>query len=314
MNIALIILNWNGKKDTLECLDSIAKLDYEKFETIVVDNGSTDGSLDSLPTHVTVLKNKENLGFAEGNNVGIRYALEKDFDAVVLLNNDTIVDPQFLSAFARADKPIQGALIYLYQERDRLDHLGGTWNPRTASFDFTCLRAKEIPEELSLDYLCGCALFVRRGVFETIGLLESKFFLIWEESDFCFRAKRAGFPLHVCREALVWHKVSASFTGGKPHSTYFWWRNRLLWIERNCTRPQKVSLYLRVLLPEIFHLYKLFAIKSLFPSKNKKEKLLQYRAALTGIHHYICRRFGNGPAWIYKKKPMRSGTGTKEGL
>ena len=100
----------------------------------------------------------------------------------------------------------------------------------------------------------------------------------------------------------MWHKVSASFTGGKPHSTYFWWRNRLLWIERNCSRSDKFSLYLRVLLPEIFHLYKLFAIKSIFPSKNKKEKLLQYRAALTGVHHYVCRRFGNGPSWIYKKK------------
>lgn len=302
MKIALIILNWNGKKDTLECLDSIAKLDYKNFETILVDNGSTDDSVASFPPHITLLKNKDNLGFAEGNNVGIRYALERDFDAVVLLNNDTVVDPKFLSGFVNSGQPLQGAMIYLYQEPDRLDHLGGTWNPRTASFDFIGLRAKEIPEDPAVDYLCGCALFIHRKVLETIGLLESKFFLIWEESDFCFRAKRAHFSLHICREAKVWHKVSASFTGGKPHSTYFWWRNRLLWIERNCSRSEKFSLYLRVLLPEIFHLYKLFAIKSIFPSKKKKEKLLQYRAALTGVHHYICRRFGNGPSWIYKKK------------
>ena len=98
MKIALIILNWNGKKDTLECLDSIAKLEYKNFETILVDNGSTDDSVASFPPHITLLKNKENLGFAEGNNVGIRYALER----ISTRSSSSIMTPWSIPNFSLA--------------------------------------------------------------------------------------------------------------------------------------------------------------------------------------------------------------------
>jgi GT2 family glycosyltransferase len=323
-HIAIIILNWNGKKDTLACLDSIAKIDYKNFETLVVDNGSTDDSLSAISSnfpHLPLIATGQNLGFAEGNNVGIRWALARGVDYFFLLNNDTTVDPGILKAFLEKERSspecgILGAKICLFEKPTHFDHLGGTWNARTASFDLACLRQKDegAPPPL-VDYVCGCALFVKREVFEKIGLLEPRFFLIWEEADFCFRARKAGYQIATAPEARLLHKVSASFVGGKPHSTYFWWRNRLFWIERNCTPREKLRLYLRVLLPEIAHLYKLKHLKSaqLFFQRHfgthtdlseKEGKVLKYKAALGGVKDYLLRRFGNGPSWIYGKKKL----------
>jgi len=325
--IKIIVLNWNGKKDTLECLSSLEALSSKPEEIIVVDNGSQDGSQEAIRQQfpsVTLIETGQNLGFAEGNNVGIRYALSKKCDYIFLLNNDTVVDPDILKSFTLAMKEypqvgILGANIYLFEERNKFDHLGGKWNQKKGSFDLIGLRqlddGKQWQAAQELDYACGCALFIRREVFEAIGLLESRFFLIWEESDFCFRARRVGFLTMSCPQAKLWHKVSASFVGGKPHSTYFWWRNRLFWIERNCSLTEKISLYLRVLLPDIAHLYKLRILKTaqlyllrlLKPKQSHKkrhERILKYRAALEGIKDYSLRRFGNGPNWIYTTKPQ----------
>lgn len=322
-NIAIILLNWNGKKDTLGCLASLQQISSPPFSTIVVDNGSTDDSTRAIRAefpHVTLIETGENLGFAEGNNVGIRRALAQGAEYLLLLNNDTVVDPNILTAFMELMEKnpnigILGGKPYLYDARETLDHLGGKWNPKTATFDLIGYREvegrKRWDKSLALDYVCGCSIFIRRKIFETIGLLEPKFFLIWEEADFCYAARRAGFEVATCPEAKLWHKVSASFIGGKPHTTYFWWRNRLFWIERNCSRKEKIALYCNVLIPEIWKLCKFSALKrtQLFftrlfqPKKNqkeKKEKILKYRAALAGIKDYLLRRFGNGPSWIYE--------------
>jgi len=161
-----------------------------------------------------------------------------------------------------------------------------------------------------LDYVCGCALFAKAEVFQKIGVFEPRFFLFWEESDWCFRARKAGYPSYFCPDAKLWHKVSASFTGGKAHTTYFWWRNRLFWIERNCCKQEKIRLYFRVILPEIAYLLKLYLLKKmqLFflkwfkPRENhdeREKRLLNYKAALTGTKDYLCRRFGNAPHWMF---------------
>src|SRR3990167_2553859 len=140
--ILIILLNWNGKRDTLECLSSLQKVSYRHFTPIVVDNGSTDDSVALIRTQfptVPIFETKENLGFAGGNNVGISWALKKPYDWVLLLNNDTIVAPDFLEAFLQAAKErpqakIFGAKIYRYDEPNRIDHLGGFWHPKIAEF------------------------------------------------------------------------------------------------------------------------------------------------------------------------------------
>ena len=256
--IFVIILNWNGKEDTLACLESLEKVNMP-YSLIVVDNGSNDDSVLAIRNtypDIILLENRKNLGYAEGNNVGIRWALKNGADYLLILNNDTIVDPNILEGFLSTYEStplasILGGKTYLMKDPCRLDHLGGKWNSRTGTFDL--IGSNEMGENwmkpFPLDYVCGCALFAKAEVFRKIGVFESRFFLFWEESDFCRRAKKEGFLSYFAPNAKLWHKVSASFTGGKAHTTYFWWRNRLFFMERNCSLREKISLFLRVIFP-----------------------------------------------------------------
>lgn len=314
--IVILILNWNGKKDTLECLSSLqAARQKPKFATLVIDNGSTDDSVAAIRAafpEVPILETKENLGFAGGNNAGMRWALDKSFDWILLLNNDTVVAPDFLEGFlfAAKTKPegkIFGAKIYRYQDKARIDHLGGFWNPSTAEFEsnaFGQIDDGSFEEMQQVDYVCGCALLMHRAVPEAIGLLEESFFLLWEETDFCTRAKRAGFQIWTAPQAKLWHKVSTSFTGGKAHMHYFWWRNRLLYISRNQSGAEKRTTYRKTLLPEMLKCFKLSVLKSVqsrlrfLCGASSRERLLKarrYRAGCLGILHYFLGRLGNCP-------------------
>ncbi|HSX03971.1 MAG TPA: glycosyltransferase family 2 protein [Rhabdochlamydiaceae bacterium] len=322
--IFIIILNWNGKKDTLECLSSVEKINYQNFEVVVVDNGSSDDSVSVIKTafpQITLLETGKNLGYAEGNNVGIRYAMDSGADFLFILNNDTTLDPEILTHFAEGfkEKPeagILGAKIYLYHERNKFDHLGGKWNRKTFAFDLIAQgqiddgKTWETMEEL--DYVCGAGFMVRKEVVTAIGLFEPKFFLYWEDADFCYRARKYGFKIMTCPNSKLWHKVSSSFVGGKVHSSYFIWRNRLLWIERNLSRSDKLCFFFRAM-AHLLKTYKLKVIKSsqllflrFFYSKDeinkRKERIRRYQAVIQGTKDYLLRNFGDGPSWIYKKK------------
>ena len=197
MKIFIVLLNWNGKSDTLDCLKSLTQIKTE-HQIIVVDNGSSDDSVVSIQSaypDTILIETGENLGYAEGNNVGIRHALEKGADYIFILNNDTTVESDILTAFLKNSKaPIQGAKTHLMSDPSLLDHLGGIWNYHKGEFDLVAARerAENWTEPLLLDYVCGVALFVKAEVFKKIGLFEKRFFLFWEESDWCLRAKRAG--------------------------------------------------------------------------------------------------------------------------
>lgn len=326
MSIAIVILNWNGEQDTLKCLYSLEKSSFSSYEVIAVDNGSTDNSAASIHAkfpHITLLTLSENLGYAGGNNKGIEYALQKGHSFILLLNNDTTVDPLFLTHLFQATQEhprvgIFGAKPLLMSNPSLIDHLGGKWNPFKGRFDLVGQNASaDFSFSGELDYVCGCSILIRREVFEKIGLLEPAYFLFWEEADFCKQAKKAGFDIKVCERAILFHKVSASFVGGSAHKIYFWWRNRFLWIQRNCSRQEYRSLLWKVLLPEMWQLYKLWTIKSLeifllklsFRTKNlsKKElKIKEYSAALQGCHDFFRKRFGNGPAWIFERPKRQS--------
>jgi GT2 family glycosyltransferase len=132
--------------------------------------------------------------------------------------------------------------------------------------------------------------------------------LFWEEADFCMRAKKAGFKLGICYGAKLLHKVSASFVGGTPHKTYFWWRGRFLFIERNCSHEEKERIYKTLLTPKLRHLRKLRLLKAvqslLTRDREKKSKVLQYRAALEGYDDFQKKIFGRGPEWLTKVKSL----------
>lgn len=254
-----IILNWNGKNDTLECLESMNAVDYSNLKIIVADNGSNDGSVDAIRhnfPHVIIIKNGENLGFAEGNNRAINYALESGADFIFILNNDTIVDPKIVSALVMASKDnpksgIFGTKIYYHAEPKRIWYAGGYWDKRTLRFEEVGKGEMDQGQyELitETEWVIGCAMFIRAEVFRKIGLFESKFFLNNEEIDLCSRAKNSGFTCIYVPDARLWHKISVSFGGEySPLKEYFGARNRLLWARRNAHALLRVQIHLNTL-------------------------------------------------------------------
>jgi GT2 family glycosyltransferase len=252
-SVAVVVLNWNGRDDTLACLRSLALLRGARPSVIVVDNGSADGSVTSIRQQhpeVELIETGRNLGFAGGNNVGIRRALESGADYVLLLNNDTEVDPGLIDAFVaaarqRPDAGVFSAKIYFHADPQRIWYAGAAWNSEAARFDQ--VGEGELDDGrpafsrlAETAYACGCAFFVSAARLREIGLLDEKFFLYFEETDWCFRARAAGHPSVFVPEARLWHKVSVSFGGeGSPLALYFLTRNRLLWARKHGNPAQR---------------------------------------------------------------------------
>jgi GT2 family glycosyltransferase len=219
---SVIIVNWNGKDLTLECLASLAQAG--PMHVIVVDNGSEDGSVDEIRRRhpdVTVLAMGSNLRFAGGNNAGIRHALDAGAEEIMLLNNDTVVDPDFLRAMTGTlnSSPDIGAIaphIFYYDRPDLLWYAGGeisywTGTMRHAGIRETAAGRPMQPRDTA--YATGCCLLARREALERVGLLDESYFIYAEDADWCARARAAGYRIVVEPRARVWHKVSVSAGG-----------------------------------------------------------------------------------------------------
>ncbi|MES2345716.1 MAG: glycosyltransferase family 2 protein [Chlamydiota bacterium] len=297
MNLAIVILNWNSKQETLGCLQSVTSINFPHFEIILVDNGSSEAPAEEfqeLYPQIRLLRNEENFGFAEGCNRGIAYALERGADYVLLLNNDARVDPEILNAFMQAaeaypDAGVFGAKIYYYDEPTVLWYAGGEVDSkRGLCYHEGCLESdleKKWESIRDTGYACGCALFIRADVIQTVGFMDPQFFLIWEEIDWCWRIRAAGYRCLFVPDAKVWHKISASFEGGNrgPLWEYFYRRNRLLFLKRYYP-----SFFYRI----AFWQEPLRHLVGCLNPRFDKEKRQQHRAALSGVCDYFRGRFG----------------------
>ena len=225
-SIAIIVLNWNGRDLTLDCLRSLAAVTTPLVRIILVDNASTDGSSDAVRQHygsrVTLIENAQNLGFAAGNNVGIRRALDDGADFILLLNNDTVVAPDFVEHLHRPmlsspDIGITAPKIYYAEPKNQIWFAGGELSMWRGIARHTGIRETDrgqYDQERDIDYATGCAFLVRRAVLEKIGDLDPGYRAYFEDADFCVRARRAGFRIRYIPAAHVWHRISAS-TGGQ---------------------------------------------------------------------------------------------------
>jgi GT2 family glycosyltransferase len=224
--VAVVVLAWNGKPLTMACLESLGSLRYRNAAVILVDNASADGTAAAVRKtygdRVTVIENAENLGFSRGNNVGIRRALDEGADFVLLLNNDTVVDPALVDRLVEViaksgDIGIVGPKIYYASPPDRIWFAGGRIHLARGVSKHIGIRERDTGRYDSIrdvDYVTGCALLARREVFERIGYLDPVFAAYYEDADFCVRARRAGFRVVYAPAGKVWHKISAS-TGGE---------------------------------------------------------------------------------------------------
>jgi hypothetical protein len=248
--VVIVVLNWNEKRLTIECLESLKRIDYNNYEILLVDNGSTDGSQEYFRVQypeIALLENEVNLGFAEGNNIGIRYAMNGQADYVLLLNNDTLVHTTFLSELVNvAERDVRigfaGPKIYYHDwhgQRNVIAYAGGWVNLWTGTARNIGARKKDRGQYdviQTVDQLSGSCLLVKKELLEKVGLMNSDYFLYWEDTDWCFRAQQFGFKLVYVPRAVVWHRVSAS-VGGVVYWYYFT-RNLFWFMKKHATGNQ----------------------------------------------------------------------------
>jgi len=220
--VSIVILNWNGCDDTIECLESLKKIDYSNYDVIIVDNASSGDDVAVLHArfgdYIHSIVNERNEGFAGGCNIGMRYALERGADYILLLNNDTVVDAGFLTEMVRVAEGdskigITGCKIYYYSQPGLLQSVGGKVN-WWLGITTMCGRDEEdkgqYDDLLERDFVFGTALLLKRSVINKIGLLDASFFFECEDIDYCTRAKRAGCKIKYVPASKIWHKYGAS--------------------------------------------------------------------------------------------------------
>jgi len=232
------------------CLNSLRRIKKNNIEVeiIVVDNNSTDGSQITLPKErgIKFMQNEKNLGFSGGNNRGIKYALEKNVDYVLILNNDTVVDENFLvNLVNNKNADISSPKIYFekgfefHKDRYTEKQLGEVIWYAGGNIDWQNIIGKHIgvdevdngqfSKSREVDFATGACMLVKREVFEKIGYFDEKYFLYLEDMDFCVRAKKAGFKILFEPKAVVWHKNAASIGGsGSNLQDYYFTKSRLL--------------------------------------------------------------------------------------
>ena len=305
-SVFIVIVNWNGLADTLECLGSLQSLEYENFEIVLVDNASEDNSVEAIRRKhpsVRILANARNLGFTGGNNVGIRLALENGADYVWLLNNDTIVDRNALSSLlevAESDPAIGilGGKIYYYSERNVLSFAGATidWgNGRSPHIGRGESDRGQYDTVRDMDRVSGCSMLVRRHVCESVGMLDDDFFLYAEDVDWCVRARIAGYRCVYVPASMVFHKEAASVKGKDGKGTLFLYyntRNFLKMIAKHHRFPARECLIMKVIL---LHLrYRKRSLLKLMLSGIDRNILIapEDKAVFFGVRDFLSNRMG----------------------
>lgn len=289
-NVSIIILNWNGWKDTIECLESVFQIDYLNFNVIVVDNNSSDESLEKIRLYcngkefinshfydyessnkpisfiettdetinkknfkdnkLILIKNSKNYGFAEGNNIGIRFTLNfLNPDYLLILNNDTIVKKNFLNELvflAQNDNNIgvTGPKILFYE----YNGLNNVINSAGCEFSFfkgqpSRIGVSEVDrgqfdEIKEVDYLEGACLLLKKDVIKKVGLFDASFFAYWDENDLCMRIQRAGFKCTYAPKSQIWHKGGSSFKKTSDLREYLMIRNQIWFMSRYASQIQ----------------------------------------------------------------------------
>jgi GT2 family glycosyltransferase len=238
--IFIIIVNWNRKECIRTCLKSLARISYPNYEVVVVDNASIDGSIEEIESNfpdVRIVKNSENLGYTGGNNVGMRYALDRAADYILLMNDDIIVSPNLVEELVKAFKcssekvGMTGPRIKCWPTTNRLYQQYGRTN---YYLQLGCMDLNNATKPAEVEWIYGTCALISREVVERVGFLDNNFFLYFEDADFCERVRKAGYKIVYVPSAIVYHDVSESFSGTmNPVELYYVTRNELLFARKH---------------------------------------------------------------------------------
>jgi GT2 family glycosyltransferase len=300
ISVAIILVNWNGLEYTEACLKSLRLIDYPNFKIVVVDNASTNQEgkklKDSFP-EIELIQNSKNLGFAGGNNVGIRWALEHGFSHVCLLNNDTQVAPNFLEEMVlkfRQGKSlgvVQPMILFLHQPKE-IWSAGGKWNSKLARAITLGDREPLVNyrvKSTQIDWATGCCMMVSREALLKSGLLNEQYFIYFEDVEWSLRIKNQGFGIELTPTAIIYHEAGAaskkSHAEGvlSPKVFYYHVRNQFLLLRQH-----------KAYLGYLYHLGRFFLWMLYFLGRGRFQKL---KAVAKGIRDGLREKLQTPPAW-----------------
>lgn len=297
--VAVIVLNWNGLRDTIACLNSVLDSSWNDLIIYVVDNNSREKEgekIASLYPGIKVLLQPENQGYCKGNNIAIREALKEGAEFILLLNNDTVVPADMIRVLVEGfgKLPDAGAvsplILDLPDQHQRVQYSGARWIGKTASFmllaagnDFKVL---SVQEPYKTEFASGCCLLTHASVIEKAGLLDERYFAYYDEADWCRRIARQGFRSYVIPQTVVYHSVLRSNTLSHV-SLYLLSRNRLLWIREHLSLRERLIALKTIIKEGLWHTINILRWnrKTIY---NKKES----KAFLRGYRDFIRGRFG----------------------
>jgi GT2 family glycosyltransferase len=253
--VAIVLLNWNNADDTLACVESLSRLRYRDFRIVIVDNFSRPSDYLELKSRCgdgLILRQKRNLGFAGGCNAGMRWALRNGFQYVWLLNCDTVVDSESLGELVRAmdgDRSIGvvGGIMYYWNEPERIQIAAGSIDPETGRGGVLGLDQLDIGQFSGIrdtDYVCGGTLLAKSAAIKEVGLLDERFFMYYEDTDWGVRMRQRGWRVVSTSAAKAWHKARASAGKKQP---YFIQHGYFMFLYKNFPRylPHALRLYAR---------------------------------------------------------------------
>lgn len=242
--VVIILVNYNGFDDTLECIRSLQNISYDNYQIVVVDNASTEKPSDNqkifLIENSVFIESKINCGFSGGNNIGIEYARKNGAKYVLLLNNDTIVEPDFLNVLVdvaehKTSVGIVGGKIRFFNEPNKLWFGGGAFDRKTCSCVHVGCNTIDTQNDYKIKeitFMTGCLMLIPLKVIENVGRLDDSYFLYAEDTDYCCRVIDAGYKIYYVNTAVIYHKINASTGRINNIITYYIVRNNLKLIQK----------------------------------------------------------------------------------
>ncbi len=238
--VSIVLVNYNGFEDTIECVESLKQINYSNYSVIVVDNNSdkkpTAEQEEYLKNNTNYLKSESNLGFSGGNNIGIEFAKKNSSDYILLLNNDTTVEPDFLSELVQStieknNKCLMTGSIKHYWDKEKSWFEGGEFNFEVGGVKHYTQK-DESKGIKKVSFSTGCLVLIPIEIVNKVGLLDESFFMYGEDTDYCCRAINEGYKIYYNPSATIYHKESASAGLESDFRTYYMQRNNLFIIKQ----------------------------------------------------------------------------------
>ncbi|MHB0999877.1 MAG: glycosyltransferase family 2 protein [Armatimonadota bacterium] len=287
-SVGALIIAWNRRDDVLDCIGSLKRSGYPKLWIYVVDNASSDGTSEAIEKQfpdAVIIRSETNLGFAGGNNLGLKSILADGLDAVFLLNDDAVVSGDAVGTLVNGgyhddSVGVLAPKILLYSDPEIVWSSGGDVDPHTGvtyqrNFGKKDNKADTVSE---IDYSVGCAMLIKSEVIRQVGMIDERYFTYYEETDWCRRIRNAGYRILYIPESRVLHKVPL-VVNNRNNAAYYYTRNRLLYLNTTGVSSVKIARVTSSLIKT--------AISHSIKGRAEEGKLM-----LKGVIHYYKGQFG----------------------